>query len=86
MSKGIYNLEDIDDYLSGNFSPEEIEYFEKKIEADDELKKDIQLVKTVIAGIQDFGFRQMLKKIHKDSFNEDGSPKATNNSIGPEQF
>jgi len=68
MSKDLKNIKDIDGYLSGELNPENREEFEKKLQADIDLKEELDAIKQVVEGIQGHAFKQMLKEIHARNF------------------
>jgi anti-sigma factor RsiW len=65
MSKDSNIIKEIDDYLSGELSPEHLAEFEKRIREEEELQHDLAFTKSVIEGIEAYAFKNMLKKIHQ---------------------
>jgi anti-sigma factor RsiW len=66
-------LKEIDDYLSGELTNEQKAEFEKRIAAHQDLREDVELVDRLIEGIQGYGFKQMLKRIHAKHFGKDST-------------
>jgi anti-sigma factor RsiW len=63
-------IEEIDEYLSGELTPEHRNDFEKKLQDDTNLQQDLQTTKKVIDGVQGHAFKKMLKNIHSKHFNK----------------
>ena len=68
MHKNSITIREIEDYLAGELSPEHVAEFEKRLEEDDNAKRDLMELKKVIEGIKGFAFRQTLKKFHDKHF------------------
>ncbi len=68
MSKDLKNIEDIEQYLSGNLTPEARIDFEKELEEDTNLQNDLKTTMQVIEGIQGHAFKEMLKILHDKHF------------------
>jgi anti-sigma factor RsiW len=64
MSKELNHIKEIDEYLSGELSPEHLAEFEKRIQEEENVRNDVALTKKVIEGIQGHAFKNMLKDIH----------------------
>jgi anti-sigma factor RsiW len=70
MSKDLQHIKEIDAYLSGNLTPESRNEFEEKLKADPNLQDELNTIRQVIEGIEGYGFKEMLKGIHKKQFGE----------------
>jgi anti-sigma factor RsiW len=68
MSKDPQNIQEIDQYLSGELSPEARNEFEKKLKEDPSLREELNTTINVIEGIQGYAFKNMLKDLHKKLF------------------
>jgi anti-sigma factor RsiW len=64
MSKDLKNIQEIDEYISGELDQEHRNEFEKKILADKNIQDDLNITKQVIEGIQGYAFKKMLSDIH----------------------
>lgn len=64
MSKEPDYINEIDDYLSGELSPEHLAEFEKRMREEHTVRNEVAVVKSVIEGIEGAAFKAMLKKIH----------------------
>lgn len=69
MSKEPANIKEIDDYLSGELSPEHVAEFERRIREEMEVRNDVALIKNVIEGVEGAAFKEMIKKIHRKLYN-----------------
>ena len=67
MSKDLKNIEEIDNYLSGELSVQHRNEFEKRLEEDNNLQDELMITKRVIAAIQGYAFKNMLKEIHEEN-------------------
>lgn len=52
----------IDRYLNGSMSPEELKSFEERLQKESSLKREVDLQRRVLSGIQQAGIRSELKK------------------------
>ena len=68
MHRKSITLQEIEDYLAGELSPELSVEFEKRLEEDITAKNELMQLKKVIEGIQGFAFKQKLKEFHKKNF------------------
>jgi hypothetical protein len=64
VSKEPSKINEIDDYLSGNLSPEQVVEFEKILRDEMQVQNDVTLTKKVIDGVEGHAFKKMLKRIH----------------------
>ena len=71
MSKDPKNIEEIEQYLSGELTPEARNDFEKELEKDSNLQNEVLSTTQVIDGIQGYAFKKMLKGIHDKNFRKD---------------
>jgi hypothetical protein len=62
MRKELERMETIEKYLNNNLSPDERSVFEKKLQSDPELKKEVELQKELMQGIQRAGIKQSAQK------------------------
>ena len=67
MSNDPNKIKEIDEYLSGELTPELRDAFEKRLGEDADLREDFDATKQVIEGIQGYAFKKMLDKIHRQS-------------------
>ncbi|MEO5979354.1 MAG: hypothetical protein ABIS36_06515 [Chryseolinea sp.] len=72
MNKNNPHSKKLVEYLDGNLSADEIEEFEKTINEDGDLKKELVLTGRVIDAIEGHAFKQMLMKIHDQHFGSTG--------------
>lgn len=70
MSKDLQNIKEIDQYLSGELSPEGRNEFEQKLIEDPNLREDLNTTANVIEGVQGYAFKNMLKEIHHKLFGD----------------
>lgn len=70
MSKDLQNIKEIDQYLSGELSPEGRNEFEQKLIEDPSLREDLNTTANVIEGIQGYAFKKMLSDIHNKLYNK----------------
>ena len=68
MSKDPKNIEEIEQYLSGNLTPEARNDFEKELEKDSNLQVELKTTAQVIEGIQGHAFKKILKSLHDKHF------------------
>lgn len=71
MSKDLKNIQEIDEYISGQLDQSHRNEFEKKLHADSGVQDDLNITKQVIEGIQGHAFKQSLKEMHKKLFGSD---------------
>ena len=70
MNEGLKNIQEIDEYISGELDRESRNEFEKRLREDPDLQEELNTVKKVIEGIRGNAFKQMLKGIHHKLFDE----------------
>ena len=70
MSKDLQNIKEIEEYLSGNLTPESRIEFEEKLKTDTDLQDQLNTIRQAIEGIEGYGLKKMLKEIHKKQFGE----------------
>lgn len=77
MRKELSDIKDIDNYLSGELSPEQIAEFEKRLKEEEDVRNDVAMLKKVITGVDGYGFKKMLKELHQKLFGgiQDTGPK-----------
>lgn len=68
MSKDLQHIQEIEEYLSGQLTPESRNEFEKKLKDDINLQEELNTIRQVIDGIEGFAFKNMLKDIHRKKF------------------
>ena len=68
MPKSSITMQEIQDYLAGELSPEHLAEVEKKLLEDPNAKEELMQIKKIIEGIQGFAFKQKLKEFHKKNF------------------
>ena len=61
--------------MDGNLTPKERKVFEKLIDESDEIRDEVTLTRGVIAGIEGYAFKQMLKKIQSEYLHKAGRRK-----------
>jgi hypothetical protein len=66
MRKAPLKIKEIDEYLSGELSPENVAKFEKRILEEKQMQEDVILTKNVIEGVQGSAFKKMIKKIGRE--------------------
>jgi len=75
MHKDPITIEEIEDYLSGQLSPEALAEFETRLLEDDEARKSVMQLRKVIEGVQGYAFKQKLKDYHRNLFPRDEKPE-----------
>ena len=70
MSKELNHIKEIDEYLSGELSPEHLAEFEKRMQEKEDVRNDVAITKKVIEGIKGSAFKNMLKDIHSKLFSD----------------
>lgn len=68
MSKDPKDIQQIDQYLSGDLSPEGRNEFESRLKEDPSLREELNTTVNVIEGIRGYAFKNMLKDLHKKLF------------------
>ncbi len=71
MRKDLENIKLIEEYLSGQLSPEHKAEFEKRLKEEKNIQNEVALTKKVIEGIEGFGFKNMLKEFHQKNFGKE---------------
>jgi hypothetical protein len=66
MSKENKNIEEVDAYLSGEITGEELEAFEIRLRLEGQLKADLDATKKVIEGVEGYAFKKTLTEIHNN--------------------
>ncbi len=61
MSTDSKNIEEIDNYLAGELSPEHIAEFEHRVREEQDVQEDLTTTKRVIEGVRGFALKKMLK-------------------------
>ena len=64
MNKDPQHIKEIEDYLSGNLNDELKNEFEQKLKVDSILQDELNTIKQLIAGIEGYAFKNMLKELH----------------------
>lgn len=72
MHKNSITIQEIEDYLAGELSPEHLAEFEKRLAEDDDAKREVMQLKKVIEGIKGYAFKETLKKFHNKNFPPEG--------------
>ena len=75
MSNNFLHIKKIDEYLSGDLSSDGKSEFEQQLKNDINLREEVRTIELVIQGIEGYGFKEMLKKIHEDNFGKSNLPK-----------
>ena len=68
MHKIPITIKEIDDYLAGELSKENLAEFEKRLQEDEDAKEQVIQLRKVIEGIKGYGFKQKLDELHKNLF------------------
>lgn len=71
MDRDLKLTKEIENYLSGDMSPDEYLNFEKRLEEDETIRREVEITQQVIEGIRGAAFKKMLKDIHKEHFGND---------------
>jgi len=61
-------IKEIQEYLSGELSPENKAVFEQRLKSEQDMQNDLQLTKKVIEGVEGAAFKEMLLAIHSKRF------------------
>jgi hypothetical protein len=64
MKQELIQLQEIDEFLSGELKPEHLAEFEKRLAEEEDVRDDVEITKNVIQGVQASAFRDMLHRIH----------------------
>ena len=79
MRKELVQLQQIEDFLTGELKPEYVAEFERRIASDEDVQDEVFITNRVIEGIQASAFREMLRDIHSKMVagkgSDDDSPK-----------
>ncbi len=66
-----YNTENIDRYLSGELSEQEVKVFEEKMEGDEDFAYEVELHQTAVQVVQYPNFMRELKQVRREIAEED---------------
>jgi len=66
MSTDSKNIEEIDNYLAGELSPEHIAEFENRLREEQDVQEDLTTTKSVIEGVRGFALKKMLKSFQDE--------------------
>ncbi len=73
MSKDLQHIKEIEEYLSGDLTPEMRNEFEKRLKEDPDLQADLSATTNLIEGIQGYAFKQMLRDFHNKHFGDNSN-------------
>lgn len=71
MDKDLKLSKEIENYLAGDMSPDEYLTFEKRLESDEAIRRELEITQRVIEGIKGVAFKKMLEDIHREHFGND---------------
>ncbi|HTE34722.1 MAG TPA: hypothetical protein VK666_30295 [Chryseolinea sp.] len=71
MKKDLDHIKEIDTYLAGGLSPEELAQFEIRLQEDLDFREEVSTAKKIIEGVQGYSFKKMLKDLHQKHFRDD---------------
>ncbi|HTF19615.1 MAG TPA: hypothetical protein VK658_16195 [Chryseolinea sp.] len=70
MDKRLDQLKQIDAYLAGELSAEEIVLFEERFRMEQGIQDDVEITRRLVNAIRGYGFKEMLKRIHNEHFRD----------------
>ena len=68
MHRNSITIQEIEDYLSGELSPEHLAEFEKRLKEDENARNELMQLKNVIEGIKGYAFKEKLREFHQRNF------------------
>jgi hypothetical protein len=68
MARKLDDLKEIDAYLAGELTPDQAAVFQERFRVEQGIKDDVEITRRLIKAIRGYGFKQMIKGIHRNHF------------------